>query len=176
MTAQACIVAYLGLGSNMNHPKAQLERAVEAIERLPATRIIRKSPLYASKPWGKLDQPDFLNMVVEIETGLSSHTLLQQCKRIEAEQGRKEGERWGPRPVDIDILLFGDKAIRTAGLVVPHPRMWERAFVLLPLANLRPDIVSPGGMAIVDALHQLHIASQEVWLYEPAREPVINEA
>jgi 2-amino-4-hydroxy-6-hydroxymethyldihydropteridine diphosphokinase len=122
--------------------------------------------MYVSQPWGKLDQPDFLNMVVEVRTGLSPQMLLRHCKRIEAEQGRFEGERWGPRQVDIDILMFGDRAINTPTLVVPHPRVWERAFVLRPLADLRPDLRSPDGTPVSELLRSEGIASQGIWPYE----------
>src|SRR4051794_23796555 len=145
-------LVYLGLGSNLDDPKAQLEAAIAALAKMPRTEVLRKSRTYVSKPWGKLDQPDFLNMVVEIRTGLAPHTLLRHAKRIEQEQGRIESERWGPRQLDIDILLFGERTIDTADLVVPHPRMWERAFVLRPLADLRPDMNLPAGQLIADML------------------------
>lgn len=157
------IIAYLGLGSNMDDPRAQLNAAIEAISRIPSTQVLRASPLYASKPWGKTDQPDFLNMVLEIETGLAPHSLFLRCKEIEAEQGRTAGERWGPRPIDIDILLYGTESLNTASLVVPHPRMWERAFVLQPLADLRPDLIGPDGSPIEAYLESEAIANQVVW-------------
>lgn len=175
MSPQHPTIVYLGLGSNIDDPPRQLAAAVAAIERLPSTNLLRRSPVYASKPWGKLDQPDFLNMVVEIETNLSPHTLLRHCKHIEAEQGRTEGERWGPRPVDIDILIFGNRTIRTASLVVPHPRMWDRAFVLRPLGDLKPGIASPQGRQINSLLSQPELAAQEVWRYEPAGKTISNE-
>lgn len=157
------VKAYLGLGSNMNDPQAQLEAAVTAIGRVPSTTVLRSSPMYASKPWGKTDQPDFVNMVVEIETGLQPHTILRHCKHIEQEQGRVAGERWGPRPVDIDILLFGKRTLRTASLVVPHPRMWDRAFVLRPLSDLRPDMTGPDGRTITEYLAGKDLTEQGVW-------------
>lgn len=156
---------YLGLGSNMHNPPAQLEAAVAALGLLPTTHIQRISPLYVSKAWGKTDQPDFLNMVVEIDTALAPASLLRKIKQIEADQGRTPGERWGPRPVDIDILLYDKQEINTPTLVVPHPRMWERAFVLRPLADLAPDLISSDGTPITTVLRQEPIASQGVWLY-----------
>src|SRR6476469_625651 len=160
---------YLGLGSNLDDPKAQIDAAIAALAKLPRTKVLRESRTYVSKPWGKLDQPDFLNMVVEIRTGLAPQTLLRHVKRIEQEQGRIESERWGPRQLDIDILLFGERTISTADLVVPHPRMWERAFVLRPLADLRPDLKSPVGESLADLLARHDIAAQGIWPYEPAR-------
>jgi 2-amino-4-hydroxy-6-hydroxymethyldihydropteridine diphosphokinase len=158
-------LAYLGLGSNMRDPKAQIEAALAAIDRVPTTRVLRRSPLYGSKPWGRTDQPDFVNMVAEVATGLQPHTLLRHLKSIEREQGRTEGERWGPRPIDLDILLFGNRHLRTASLQVPHPRMWERAFVLRPLADLRPDLAAPDGRPLPELLATGEIASQGVWPY-----------
>jgi len=160
---------YLGLGSNLDDPKGQLDAAVSALAKLPRTEVLRESRTYVSKPWGKLDQPDFLNMVAEIRTGLAPQTLLRHVKRIEQQQGRIESERWGPRQLDIDILLIGQRTISTADLVVPHPRMWERAFVLRPLADLRPDLKSPAGESLADLLARPDIAAQGIWPYEPAR-------
>ena len=162
-------LVYLGLGSNLDDPTAQLEAAIAALAKLPRTEVLRESRTYVSKPWGKLDQPDFLNMVVEIRTGLAPETLLRHVKRIEQEQGRIESERWGPRQLDIDILLFGERTITTANLVVPHPRAWERAFVLRPLADLRPDLKSPAGESLADLLNRPDISAQGIWPYEPAR-------
>jgi 2-amino-4-hydroxy-6-hydroxymethyldihydropteridine diphosphokinase len=164
-------LVYLGLGSNIDEPARQLGAAVEAIARLPRTKLVRRSPMYVSQPWGKLDQPDFLNMVVEVSTGLLPQSLLKQCKRIEKEQGRVVSERWGPRQVDIDILIYDQQAVETQGLVIPHPRMWERAFVLRPLCDLMPDLVSPQGEPISAILHRPEIASQGVWPYEPNTNP-----
>jgi 2-amino-4-hydroxy-6-hydroxymethyldihydropteridine diphosphokinase len=157
---------YLGLGSNTHNPPAQLEAAVAALRRLPTTHVRRLSPLYKSRAWGKTDQPDFLNMVVEIETILSPATLLHEVKQIEAAQGRTPGERWGPRPVDIDILLYDKQEISTPSLVIPHPRIWERAFVLRPLVDLEPDLLSSDGTPISDLLKQEPITSQGVWPYK----------
>src|SRR6476646_523883 len=119
------IITYLSLGSNMGDRMQQLQSALAAISKLPSTRIVKQSPVYETKAWGKIDQLDFLNLVVEIATGLDPHELLRRCKEIEARQGRVPGERWGPRPVDVDILLYGDRHISTGDLTLPHPRMWE---------------------------------------------------
>jgi 2-amino-4-hydroxy-6-hydroxymethyldihydropteridine diphosphokinase len=154
---------FLGIGSNMDDPPAQLQMAVAALRLLPGTRMQRISPTYASKAWGKTDQPDFLNMVVQVETDLQPAALLEQVKQIEAAQGRLPGERWGPRPVDIDILLYDKLTINTPTLVIPHPRMWERAFVLRPLSDLLPDLCAPDGTLISVLLKQVQIASQGVW-------------
>src|SRR5437763_6538942 len=129
-------IAYLGLGSNLGDRGARLKAGVEAVDRLESTRVVRQSPVYESEPWGPVEQPDYLNMVVEISTELSAEELLRLSKEIEKAQGRVPTERWGPRSLDIDILLYGDRHIRSEALTVPHPRMWERAFVLRPLADI----------------------------------------
>ena len=162
-------VAYLGLGSNMGDRVAQIEEAITMIGHLPETRILRRSPLYESKPWGKTDQPDFLNMVVEISTNIGPHVLLHHCKEIEAKLGREPGERWGPRPIDIDIVLYGDKHINTATLTLPHQRMWERQFVLRPLADLLPNLVGPDNAPIEKFLQREEIAAQGVREYRLER-------
>lgn len=162
---------YLGIGSNMGDREAQIEAALAAVERLPVTKLLRKSPLYESKAWGVTDQPDYLNMVMELETRLDPQTLLRHCKSIEEAQGRVDGEKWGPRPIDIDILLFGSRNIRTPSLVVPHLHMWDRRFVLQPLADLEPDLPTPDGATLRKLLQKEKITSQEVKPYEPARKP-----
>jgi 2-amino-4-hydroxy-6-hydroxymethyldihydropteridine diphosphokinase len=163
------VIAYLSLGSNMGDAQAQLGWAIYALAQLPQTELLRISRLYSTKPWGKVDQPDFLNMVVEVRTGLTPHALLTEIKRIETDQGRVPGERWGPRPLDIDILLYGDEQIATEDLQVPHPRIWERAFVLYPLADLRPDLSTPDGTPITGLLARGDIASQGLQLIDPGR-------
>jgi 2-amino-4-hydroxy-6-hydroxymethyldihydropteridine diphosphokinase len=169
MSRDKGVLAYLGLGSNLDDPESQLELAVSAIDRLPGTRVLRRSRTYVSKPWGKLDQPDFLNMVVEARTTLSPQALLRHVKEIEKEQGRIDAERWGPRQLDIDILFFGKRRVTTPSLVIPHPRIWQRAFVLRPLADLMPDLTSPNGLPIKEILSSHDIAAQGIWPYESAR-------
>lgn len=154
-------IAYLGMGTNMGDREAQLDAALAAIAKIPATTLLRESPIYESKPWGKTDQPDFLNMVVEISTQLEPHTLHRHLETIERNMGREEGgEKWGPRPIDIDLLLFGTRTLKTASLVVPHPRMWDRHFVLRPLADLNPDLTAPDGTTISRLLESEQIKTQ----------------
>jgi 2-amino-4-hydroxy-6-hydroxymethyldihydropteridine diphosphokinase len=166
-------IAYLSLGSNqgdmLGDREAHIEAAIEAIGRIPTTKVLRRSPYYESKAWGYTNQPDFLNLALEISTKLLPHQLLRHAQNIEKEQGRVEGEKWGPRPIDIDILIFGDRRIKTATLVVPHPHMWQRQFVLRPLSDLRPDLVSPDGKPIKDMLKEEAIASQDLWGFEEPR-------
>ena len=158
--------AYLGLGSNMGERAEQLETALAAINKIPATRIVSKSPIYESRAWGKMEQPDFLNMVIEISTQLDPQKLLRHCKDIEARQGRIEGEKWGPRPIDVDVLLYGMRQIRTASLVVPHLHLWERAFVLRPLADIAPDLSAGDGTPITQWLERPEIAAQQIAPYK----------
>lgn len=157
---------YLGLGSNLGSSNMQLEAALAGLAALAETRVAATSRLYCSKPWGKPDQPDFLNMVAQVETELAPERLLHECKHIEREAGRVEGERWGPRVLDIDILLYEGISTTAPQLTIPHPRMWERRFVLQPLAEIYPTVLAPDGTAIAELLKKEDIASQGVWLCE----------
>lgn len=135
-------IAYLGLGSNLGDRRANL---AAAIERLATSdlRVIRASSIYETEPRDVLDQPWFLNQVIEIETDLFPRQLLARMQKVEREMGRKRTIAKGPRNIDIDILLFGESVVSTPGLDIPHPRMTERRFVLEPLAELAPDLRHP---------------------------------
>jgi 2-amino-4-hydroxy-6-hydroxymethyldihydropteridine diphosphokinase len=159
-------IAYLGLGSNMGGSRLHIAQALREINGLPGTKVLRVSPLYGSKPWGKAEQPDFVNAVAEIATELSARELLTAVKSIEHSHGRVARERWGPRPLDIDILVYDAVRVSEPDLQVPHPRMWDRAFVLRPLADLRPDLIAPGGRPVLLRLNDEDIAAQEVWPLE----------
>ena len=137
-------LAYVGIGSNVGQPREQVLSAFTALGRVPRTRLARHSSLYASTPLGYADQPQFVNAVAEIETGLEPAPLLQELQAIEAAHGRERSFRNAPRTLDLDLLLFGELVLRQPALTVPHPRMHERAFVLKPLLELAPDIVIPG--------------------------------
>jgi len=154
---------------------AQIEQSLDMIDRLPQTHLLRRSRLYESKAWGKTDQADFLNMVAEIRTGLRPQLLLRHVKSIETKLGRQKGERWGPRPIDIDILLYGNERLDTITLTVPHPRMWERRFVLRPLADLLPDLAGPDNLPIKKILQLREITAQDVREYKTERD-LVNEA
>lgn len=137
--------AYVGLGSNLEDPKSQVERAFIALAELPDTRFVLKSSLYRSAPMGPQDQPDFINAAAGLLTRLSPEDLLAELQRIEREQGRQRtGQRWGPRTLDLDLLGFGPETRATAELTLPHPRITERNFVLLPLAEIAPELSLPG--------------------------------
>ena len=138
-------VAYVGLGSNLDEPARRIALALTELEGIPATRVLRHSRLYRSAPWGLVAQPDFINAVAEIETSLSPRAMLWHLLSIERRHGRQRGEqRWGPRVMDLDLLLHADLRISEPGLELPHPRMHERAFVLVPLAELDPRLEIPG--------------------------------
>ncbi|HET6894656.1 MAG TPA: 2-amino-4-hydroxy-6-hydroxymethyldihydropteridine diphosphokinase [Candidatus Baltobacteraceae bacterium] len=126
--------AAIGIGSNLGSPLKNVRRAFEALES--AGTVVETSRLYASKPWGKTDQPDFCNAVALLETPLTPRELLAELKRLERELGRVPGERWGPRLIDLDILTYGDERVNEPDLQVPHPRLYERAFALVPLAEV----------------------------------------
>lgn len=130
--------ALLGLGANLGDREAALRNAVAALDALPGTRVLAVSALYETAPWGYADQPDFLNAAVRIETSLSPHALLGACLGIEAHAGRRRSFANAPRPLDIDVLMIEGVHSDTAELTVPHPRMHERAFVLVPACDACP--------------------------------------
>ncbi len=140
MSGRNRVRAYLGLGGNLGNPQTSMAMALRRIDMDAATTVSAVSPLYKTPPWGKLDQPDFLNACAEVETSRSPRRLLELCLATERSLKRVRGERWGPRVIDIDILLFGDIEVSEDGLQIPHPQMAKRAFVLIPLAALAPDI------------------------------------
>jgi 2-amino-4-hydroxy-6-hydroxymethyldihydropteridine diphosphokinase len=137
--------AFIALGSNLGDPRQQVLDAMDALQRLPDSRVLQRSRLYRTPPWGVLDQPDFINAVVAIDTGLSPHALLDALHAIEQQAGRVRLERNGPRTLDLDLLYMDGVRINDAQLTVPHPRIAERAFVLLPLADVAPELQLPAG-------------------------------
>ena len=143
--------AYIALGSNLGHPLSQLRTALASLAALPLTELKRVSSGWRSAAVGPGEQPDYLNAVAMIMTELAPHALLQELQHIEAAQGRERTEHWGPRTLDLDILLYGDRVISTAQLTVPHPRLGERNFVLYPLREISNTNSLPNGMKI-DAL------------------------
>lgn len=133
---------YIGIGSNVGDRAANCLRAVE-LARTKGITVTRASSLYETKPWGVREQPDFINMAVEAETSLSPAEALAALKEIEREMGRAPAERWGPRLIDLDILLYDNAVVESEGLCIPHPLLQRRAFVLAPLAELAADRVHP---------------------------------
>lgn len=136
--------AYIGIGSNLDSPEDQVGRAFEELSALPASRCVARSALYRSQPVGPQDQPYFVNAVAHLETSMDPPTLLAALHGIERAHGRMRGVRWGPRTLDLDILVYGDLVQDDARLTLPHPRMHERAFVLYPLRDVAPGLEVPG--------------------------------
>ncbi len=133
---------YLGIGSNLGNREENCERAIGLLEE-NGIKITRRSSMTETEPWGIENQPGFINMAVEAETGLSPEELLKLLKNIESAIGRKESERWGPRLIDIDILFYDAAVLKTQELEIPHPGIAERDFVLKPLAEITPDKIHP---------------------------------
>lgn len=140
---------YLALGSNLAQPLQQVNSALAALDSVPHTRVLCCSPFYRSRPLGPQDQPDYLNAVVALDTTLAPETLLDHTQAIEQQHGReRKAHRWGPRTLDLDILLYGNETLHTARLTVPHYDMKNREFMLYPLADIAPDLHFPDGEAL----------------------------
>ncbi len=148
--------AYIGLGSNIGDRKKNIEDAINLIEITPDIKIIKKSSLYITEPIGYVGQDCFLNSVIEVITKLSPDELLHRCQAIEDKMGRVRTMFWGPRIIDLDILLFGDEIVEDDKLIIPHPLMHNRRFVLIPLVEIAPDIMHPKlNKTASELLHQL---------------------
>ena len=157
------VAAYIGLGSNLDAPDTQVERALRELDALPKTRLVARSRLYRTAPWGGIAQPDFINAVACLETLLEAGELMRSLLEIEHRAGRRRvGERNGPRVLDLDLLLYADTSIASADLQLPHPRLHERAFVLVPLAEIAPDLVVPGHGPVRELLARVDAASDVV--------------
>ena len=137
------MLAFIGLGSNLQGPKKQINTALNSLDDLSETKVLRISGFYQSKPLLEIPGPDYLNVVCKIETRLSALDLLSQCQQIENKQHRVREIRWGSRTIDLDILVYGDEVISTKELIVPHPEMIKRNFVLLPLFEIEPELELP---------------------------------
>lgn len=144
--------AYVALGSNLGDPATQLSSALRALRQLPDSTLADCSPWYRSRAVGPGEQPDYLNAVARLETALAAVDLLRALQAIEAAQGRQRELRWGPRTIDLDILLYGESVIDSPELCVPHPRLKERNFVLFPLFDLAPELALPCGTRIESLL------------------------
>ena len=137
--------AYIGIGSNLQGPVKQIENATDLLANIPRTRLVSVSSKYRSAPFGGVEQPDFVNAVAAVLTRLSPLELLAALQDIETRQGRERNDtRWGPRVLDLDLLVYSDQEIDEPGLTVPHPGIGERNFVLLPLGEIAPELVVPG--------------------------------
>ncbi|ELY5853055.1 2-amino-4-hydroxy-6-hydroxymethyldihydropteridine diphosphokinase [Cronobacter malonaticus] len=157
-------LAFIALGSNLAEPLSQVNNALAALARIPGSRIVATSSFYRTPPLGPQDQPDYLNAAVALETTLSAEALLDNTQRIELEQGRvRKAERWGPRTLDLDLMLFGDATINTGRLTVPHYDMKNRAFMLLPLSEIAPALRFPDGERLADVLERLDCSAIRHW-------------
>lgn len=137
--------AYVALGSNLDQPIAHVQRAFAELDAIPDTRCVKRSSLYRSDPMGPADQPDYINAVAALDTQLPATALLRQLQALETAHGRvRTGAQWGPRTLDLDLLLYGSQQIDEPDLKVPHPGLHERPFVLYPLAEIEPELVVPG--------------------------------
>ncbi|WP_419418676.1 2-amino-4-hydroxy-6-hydroxymethyldihydropteridine diphosphokinase [Legionella sp. D16C41] len=148
------ILCYLALGSNLNSPQRQLRLAIQRLRTLPNTYIIKVAPFYSSHAWGRKSQPNFYNTVVALLTTLPPEKLLIACQKIESTQGRVRRIKWGARTIDIDILLYGSRVIKKPSLIIPHPQLLYRDFVITPLLKIAPYARLPNGELIYDNLAQ----------------------
>ena len=137
-------LAFVGIGSNLDEPHRQIDAAINRLAALPGCDVFAVSSLYRSAPFGPVEQPDFLNAVVALTTDMSARALFAALQSIEEDMGRQRSERWGARIIDLDLLVFGDAVVNDDDLVVPHPGIGERNFVLLPLAEIAPELDIPG--------------------------------
>ncbi len=162
MAAHRLVPAYVALGSNLDDPRAQVERALAALGDLPGTRCILRSCLYRSRPFGPVAQPDFVNAVAALLTSLPPAALLAHLQDLETRLGRERPVvRWGPRRIDLDLLVHGGTRVSQPGLEVPHPGIAERAFVLVPLAELAPDLQVPGAGRVRELLARVDCSDLE---------------
>ncbi len=140
-------LAYVGLGSNLQQPLHQITRALQELDQIPETRLLKSSRMYQSQAIGP-EQPDFINAAVSLETGLDPFSLLDELQKIEQTHQRRREQHWGPRTLDLDLLLFGQQQIQSTRLIIPHPYLTERAFVLLPLIDLDANLRLPDGSLV----------------------------
>jgi 2-amino-4-hydroxy-6-hydroxymethyldihydropteridine diphosphokinase len=153
------MIAWLSLGSNLQDPQAQIERALDSLGKANGLDILRRSSLYRTPPWGDEQQDDFINAVAELKTSLEPLPLLRQLQGIENVMGRqRDGRRWGPRLIDLDLLLYGELQFYSDELEIPHPRMHERAFVLMPMSELDNTVKIPGHGEVGKLLKKLDVS------------------
>ncbi|MEO3989977.1 2-amino-4-hydroxy-6-hydroxymethyldihydropteridine diphosphokinase [Pseudocitrobacter cyperus] len=157
-------LAYIAIGSNLASPLEQVTAAIQALGEIPQSRVVALSSFYRTPPLGPQDQPDYLNAAVALDTSLSPEALLDHTQRIELQQGRvRKAERWGPRTLDLDIMLFGEATINTERLTVPHYDMKNRGFMLWPLFEIAPDLHFPDGTSLNEHLTSLKSPCPARW-------------
>lgn len=156
--------AFIALGSNLANPLNQVNQAIKSLRELPETNVITYSPFYRTKPLGPQNQPDYLNTVIQLETTLYPVDLLDYLQRIEQQQGReRKAHRWGPRTLDLDILLYDDLAIQNQRLTIPHYDMKNREFMIYPLFDIAPNLVMPDGTKISELIKILPRNGMAIW-------------
>jgi len=157
-------LAYIAIGSNLASPLEQVNAAITALGEIPHSQIVARSAFYRTPPLGPQDQPDYLNAAVALDTTLDADTLLDHTQRIELAQGRvRKAERWGPRTLDLDIMLFGDEVINTPRLTVPHYDMHNRGFMLWPLFEIAPEVLFPDGTPLACVLTHCGAPKPALW-------------
>ena len=157
-------ICYIAIGSNLSDPVSQAKVAIEALKTLPKSELLACSSLYSSTPMGPQDQPDYINAVAKVSTELTPLELLDCTQAIELERGRvRKDERWGPRTLDLDIILYGNEVIDSERLVVPHYGMKEREFVLYPIAEIAPNLTLPCGTRLEDLLKVVEQNGLRIW-------------
>ncbi|AIR04661.1 2-amino-4-hydroxy-6-hydroxymethyldihydropteridine pyrophosphokinase [Cedecea neteri] len=157
-------LAYIALGSNQASPLEQVSSALDALAAIPQSRMVATSSFYRTPPLGPQDQPDYLNAAVVLDTDLSAEALLDHTQRIELEHGRvRKEDRWGPRTLDLDLMLFGDEVMHTDRLTVPHYDMKNRAFMLVPLLEIAPECRFPDGQSVAEILVRLSLEGITRW-------------
>ena len=158
------VVCYVGIGSNLDQPVVKAQLAIEALKQLPLSQFVAVSPLYCSKPMGPSDQPDYINAVAAIQTDLSPLALLDQLQKIEQQTGRvRKAERWGPRTLDLDLILYGQQTIENERLTVPHYGMKQREFVLYPLFDIAPSLTLPDGDSLSNLVNNCPLNDLQVY-------------
>ncbi|MFN7182702.1 MAG: 2-amino-4-hydroxy-6-hydroxymethyldihydropteridine diphosphokinase [Thermomonas haemolytica] len=158
--------ACIGIGANLGDPVAAVRGALDALDAIPGCRLVAASRLYRTPAWGRLDQPDFVNAAAVLETALAPRALLEALLAVERRAGRERGgeqaaRRWGPRVLDLDLLLYGEQVVDEPGLRVPHPHLYERAFALVPLAEIAADAPFPGHGRVGEALRGVDVTGVE---------------
>ncbi|HEM7510609.1 TPA: 2-amino-4-hydroxy-6-hydroxymethyldihydropteridine diphosphokinase [Providencia rettgeri] len=159
---------YIAVGSNLGKPLQQAQQAIAALDAIPNSRVVSISSIYRTKPLGPQDQPDYLNLAVLLETDLEPEELLDHTQKIELDLGRvRKEERWGPRTLDLDIMLFGNRVIHTPRLTIPHYGLKEREFMLYPLSEIAPTLVFPDGETLLERLTQVPRNGLTLWDITP---------
>jgi 2-amino-4-hydroxy-6-hydroxymethyldihydropteridine diphosphokinase len=165
--------AYVGVGSNLDDPPLQVRRALQALLQLPRTRLVRESSLYGSRPWGLSEQPDFVNAVAGLLTQLPVRTFFDALQALQGQLGRVPSSvRWGPRRIDLDLLLFDQMRLQTPELTLPHPGVVSRSFVLYPLYEVAPGLRVPGGLRIAELLER--VDASDLWRLD--KQPITHGA